>query len=84
MFGLVLCVALLVCAPVPAWAQGLPALQDDLDALVARVQALETLLQGVSNDGTDALGCAQFPTSLDIGFSLNPCPRKPGALYFLP
>ena len=21
------------------------------------------------------------PTSLDIGFSLNPCPRKPGALY---
>ena len=22
-----------------------------------------------------------FPTSLDIEFSLNPCPRKPGALY---
>ena len=43
MFGLVLCVALLVCAPAPTSAQGLPALQGDLDALAARVAQLETV-----------------------------------------
>ena len=31
---------------------------------------------------TTSLDRTISPTSLDIGFSLNPCPRKPGALYF--
>ena len=30
---------------------------------------------------TTSLDRTISPTSLDIGFSLNPCPRKPGALY---